>query len=146
MKPREFMTFGALFYLVLSDVYGLFRQRVILTGVRKYSHTFEELFSLQWEFFLIGMRMFEKIYNKKGNLIMKFPFLFRIEKFGLLVSSFFFDSAVRLYLASWPHWGGCRCGVGRNLFSPLPYAALEIGALCRRRIADCNGRTEFSSA
>lgn len=52
MKPREFMTFGALFYLVLSDVYGLFRQRVILTGVRKYSHTFE------------------KIYNKKGNLIM----------------------------------------------------------------------------
>ena len=93
MKPREFMTFGALFYLVLSDVYGLFRQRVILTGVRKYSHTFEELFSLQWEFFLIGMRMFEKIYNKKGNLIMKFPFLFRIEKFGLLVSSFFFDSS-----------------------------------------------------
>ena len=86
MKPREFMTFGALFYLVLSDVYGLFRQRVILTGVRKYSHTFEE-------FFLIGMRMFEKIYNKKGNLIMKFPFLFRIEKFGLLVSSFFFDSS-----------------------------------------------------
>ena len=47
MKPREFMTFGALFYLVLSDVYGLFRQRVILIGVRKYSHTFEELFSLQ---------------------------------------------------------------------------------------------------
>ena len=47
MKTREFMTFGALFYLVLSDVYGLFRQRVILTGVRKYSHTFEELFSLQ---------------------------------------------------------------------------------------------------
>ena len=65
MKPREFMTFGALFYLVLSDVYGLFRQRVILTGVRKYdvyglfrqrviltevrkySYTFEELFSLQ---------------------------------------------------------------------------------------------------
>ena len=40
MKPREFMTFGALFYLVLSDVYGLFRQRVILTGVRKYSYTF----------------------------------------------------------------------------------------------------------
>ena len=37
--------------------------------------------------------MFEKIYNKKGNLIMKFPFLFRIEKFGLLVSSFFFDSS-----------------------------------------------------
>ena len=36
MKPRELMTFGALFYLVLSDVYGLFRQRVILTGVRKY--------------------------------------------------------------------------------------------------------------
>ncbi len=75
MKPREFMTFGALFYLVLSDVYGLFRQRVILTGVRKYSHTFE------------------KIYNKKGNLIMKFPFLFRIEKFGLSVNSFFFDSS-----------------------------------------------------
>ena len=24
---------------------------------------------------------------------MKFPFLFRIEKFGLLVSSFFFDSS-----------------------------------------------------
>ena len=47
MKPREFMTFGALFYLVLSDVYGLFRQRVILTGARKYSYTFEELFSLQ---------------------------------------------------------------------------------------------------
>ena len=47
MKPREFMTFGALFYLVLSDLYGLCRQRVILTGVRKYSHTFEELFSLQ---------------------------------------------------------------------------------------------------
>ena len=47
MKPREFMTFEALFYLVLSDVYGLFRQRVILTVVRKYSHTFEELFSLQ---------------------------------------------------------------------------------------------------
>ena len=47
MKPREFMTFGALFYLVLSDVYGLFRQRVILTGVTKYSYTFEELFSLQ---------------------------------------------------------------------------------------------------
>ena len=84
---------------------------------------------------------------KKGtSFIMKFPFLFRIEKFGLAVSSFFFDSAVRLYLASWPHWGGCRCGVGRNLFSPLPYVALEIGALCRRRIADCNGRTEFSSA
>ncbi len=63
MEPREFMTFGALFYLVLSDVYGLFRQ------------------------------MFEKMHNKKGNLIMKFPFLFRIEKFGLLVSSFFFDSS-----------------------------------------------------
>ena len=47
MKPREFMTFGALFYLVLSDVYGLFRQRVILTRVRKYSHTYEKLFSLQ---------------------------------------------------------------------------------------------------
>ena len=47
MKPREFMTFGALFYLVLSDVYGLFRQRVNLTEVRKYSNTFEELFSLQ---------------------------------------------------------------------------------------------------
>ena len=47
MKPREFMTFGALFYLVLSDVYGLFGQRVILTEVRKYSYTFEELFSLQ---------------------------------------------------------------------------------------------------
>ena len=46
MKPREFMTFGALFYF-LSDVYGLFRQRVILTEVRKYSYTFEELFSLQ---------------------------------------------------------------------------------------------------
>ena len=51
MKPREFMTFGALFYLVLSDVYGLFRQRVILTGVRKYSHTFEE-------YILIAMRIF----------------------------------------------------------------------------------------
>ena len=63
MKPREFMTFGALFYLVLSDVYGLFRQRV------------------------------EKMHNKKGNLIMKFPFLFRIEKFGLSVNSFFFDSS-----------------------------------------------------
>ena len=71
MKPREFMTFGALFYLVLSDVYGLFRQRV----------------------FLMGMRMFEKMHNKKGNLIMKFPFLFRIEKFGLSVNSFFFDSS-----------------------------------------------------
>ena len=71
MKPREFMTFGALFYLVLSDVYGLFRQRVILTGVR----------------------IFEKMHNKKGNLIMKFPFLFRIEKFGLSVNSFFFDSS-----------------------------------------------------
>ena len=47
MKPRESMTFGALFYLVLSDVYGLFRQRVILTEVRKYSHTYEKLFSLQ---------------------------------------------------------------------------------------------------
>lgn len=47
MKPREFMTFGALFYLVLSDVYGLFGQRVILTEVRKYSHTYEKLFSLQ---------------------------------------------------------------------------------------------------
>ncbi len=47
MKPREFMTFGALFYLVLSDVYGLFRQRVILTVVRKHSHTYEKLFSLQ---------------------------------------------------------------------------------------------------
>ena len=44
MKPREFMTFGALFYLVLSDVYGLFRQRVILTVVRKDSHTYEKLF------------------------------------------------------------------------------------------------------
>ena len=31
---------------------------------------------------------------KKGtSFIMKFPFLFRIEKFGLLVSSFFFDSS-----------------------------------------------------
>ena len=47
MKPREFMTFGALFYLVLSDVYGLFRQRVILTVVR----------------------IFEKMHNKKGNFI-----------------------------------------------------------------------------
>ena len=47
MKPREFMTFGALFYLVLSDVYGLFRQRVILTGVRKYSHRHEYFFSSQ---------------------------------------------------------------------------------------------------
>ena len=36
MKPREFMTFGALFYLVLSDVFGLFR---------KYSHTYEKIFS-----------------------------------------------------------------------------------------------------
>ena len=35
MKPREFMTFGALFYLVLSDVYGLFRQRVILPLLRR---------------------------------------------------------------------------------------------------------------
>lgn len=43
MKPREFMTFGALFYLVLSDVYGLFRQRVILTVVRKDSHTYENM-------------------------------------------------------------------------------------------------------
>ena len=47
MKPREFMTFGALFYLVLSDVLGLFRLWVIFTEVRKYSYTFEELFSLQ---------------------------------------------------------------------------------------------------
>ena len=46
MEPREFMTFGALFYLVLSDVYGLFRQRVILTVVRKDSHTYENFFSL----------------------------------------------------------------------------------------------------
>lgn len=45
MEPREFMTFGALFYLVLSDVYGLFRQRVILTVVRKDSHTYENFFS-----------------------------------------------------------------------------------------------------
>ena len=71
MKPREFMTFGALFYLVLSDVYGLFRQRVILTVVR----------------------IFEKMHNKKGNFITRFPFLFRIEKFGLSVNSFFFDSS-----------------------------------------------------
>ena len=56
MKPREFMTFGALFYLVLSDVYGLFRQRVILTVVR----------------------IFEKMHNKKGNFIMRFPFLLYI--------------------------------------------------------------------
>ncbi|MDC2662280.1 hypothetical protein, partial [Bacteroides ovatus] len=40
-------TFTEYPYLVLSDVYGLFRQRVILTEVRKYSYTFEELFSLQ---------------------------------------------------------------------------------------------------
>ena len=47
MKPRESMTFGALFDVVLYDVYVLFRQRVILTEVRKYSYTFEELFSFQ---------------------------------------------------------------------------------------------------
>lgn len=47
MKPREFMTFEALFYLVLSGVYGLFKQRVILTTVRKDSHTYEKLFSLR---------------------------------------------------------------------------------------------------
>ena len=45
MEPREFMTFGALFYLVLSDVYGLFRQRVILTVVRIFSHGHENFFS-----------------------------------------------------------------------------------------------------
>ena len=45
MKPREFMTFGALFYLVLSDVYGLFRQRVILTSMRNNTHTNGNIFS-----------------------------------------------------------------------------------------------------
>ena len=45
MKPREFMTFGALFFS-FPQFTALFRKGFILTGMRNNSHTNGNLFSL----------------------------------------------------------------------------------------------------
>jgi hypothetical protein len=47
MKPRESMTFGALFYdsfPLFKVIYGLFGKGGILTPMRKNTHRYEKIF------------------------------------------------------------------------------------------------------